>query len=156
MKLCRGFRQAGTPVLVLTAVEEDLERWRQVSDYVTMDQDAFDRVFWAPGSRGFVAVIDEGDEFVGRYDELFKKCFTRGRRRASLFAVSQRTTLLNRTARSQCQQVIAFGQDADDARALIKDTGKKQLLEVCNLERYEYLVARRFEKEVRRGRVTPL
>lgn len=156
MKLFRGFRRQGFPTMVLTAVEEDLPRWQQVADFVTMDEEAFDRVFWSPASRGFMAAIDEGSEFVGRYDKVFTKCFTRGRRRASLFAIAQRTTDLNRSARSQCQQVIAFGQDAGDAKALISDTGKRELIQVADLERYEYLVARRFEKEVRRGRVTPL
>jgi hypothetical protein len=156
MHLMRDFRRQGHPTMALTAVEPDLAKWRSVCDYVTMDPDAFARVFWSPRTRGAMVAIDEGPEFIGRWDQTLKRCFTMGRHQgASVFAIGQRVTELNRTVRSQCRQAIAFQQDASDAAALVKDFGKKELHQVAQLPQYEYLVVQRFG-EVRRGRVTPL
>lgn len=156
MHLFRSFRRQGYPTMVLTAVEQDLDRWRSVCDYVTTDPEAFNRVFWSPRSRQFMAAVDEGPEFIGRWDKALKPLFTRGRHQgASLFAIGQRVTELNRTVRSQCRQAIAFQQDASDALALVKDFGKRELMQVAQLPQYEYIAVQRFG-EVRRGRVSPL
>lgn len=155
VKLLADFRRAGFPTCVLTSQPGDLDRWRQVADWVTMDANAFMRVVFSPRSRRFMAAVDEGQENVGRWDTHMVKLGTQIRHRGgSALFISQRAVDINRTIRSQCRQVIAFQQDQQDAKLLANEYGYQELLGVSKLAQFEYLWCQRFGG-VKRGRIQP-
>ncbi len=139
-----GLKKKGFPTMCLTAEPNDIPALQKVCDWVTMDREAFLRVFFSPNTWRVVAAVDEGPDTIGKYDSEMRAMATRGRHRAICLFSSQRVQDINRTIRTQCRHIITFAQDGADADLLAREYRQPSLRDAATLKQFEYMKASRF------------
>lgn len=131
-------RQAeNAKVLVL---DPNLADWD--CDFITDDCDEFMRV--AKSEQSCYLVIDESGESLDKYDDSLKWLGTRSRHFGHrLIVIAQEMTLLNKTIRGQCSDLILFEVNWQDAKDWAKLFNDKTLENASTLTDYKYYFKRR-------------
>lgn len=127
-KLVQTLKRAGKKVIVY---DPFLDEWD--CDFATDDIEKFERVFWS--NSDFVAVIDESNAYVGKFDKRIERFATLGRHRgATCFFISQKFQQISPIVRGQCSKLIIFNLLKPDLRRLKDEYG----FELTKFEEYSH------------------
>lgn len=137
-QISTGYSKRGRKVLILDPLMD--RRW---TGHVFQDSDEF--LAEASKQRQCALFIDESGEMIGRYkDEMFWLA-TRARHYGhDSHFVCQRAQQLALTVRTQCESLACFRVSEMDAKLLADDWARPELKEACNLDKGEFIYAKRF------------
>ena len=142
--LCRKFKQAGKPTLVLDPLMDD--EWD--CDFKTSDKAQFLDV--VKHNKQCIIFVDESGQAVGKYDEEMAWLATTARHwgHQSIF-ICQRAQQISKTVRDQCQRIWIFRVSNGDAKILAEEFVQDELLEAGSLGKFEFFETGRFQKPVK-------
>lgn len=137
--LIKEFKAKGLKTLVLDPLKDPAFN----ADYQTADQKEFLNVFFA--SRTCLAVMDEGGESVGRYNEAMQTTATRGRHWGhTCVYLAQKAVQVAPIIRDQCGAVFMFTSGLQSAKAIAEEFNCPEFLNATQLKRGDYIYKSRF------------
>lgn len=145
----RALIPSGQPVAVYDILapdaDEDPEAYAEYvgenwpgAVYVTNDRELFLKMFWE--SYGYVWIIDEGGEAVGKTKDDMRWIATRGshHRQNSIYMVAHRWTDIDTTIRAQFTEIFLFNAAKSDALDMADQFGAPALKDAVNLSVGEF------------------
>lgn len=146
--LCKALASAFNKSAVVGVYDPLLTDWD--ADFVTDDFRKF--VEFAQANTSGYMFVDEAYTIKDKeHRAMLNACLTRGRHYGhSFILISQRFTLVEPTARNQCERVFVFKQAPRDADALYDDYCHPEIKELPKFQRGEYLDMTTFEVSKRK------
>lgn len=134
-----AYQARGIKTIVLDPLKDPA--WN--ADFQTSNPEDFLDKVWS--SRCCAVFIDEAGDSVGRFDAAMVKTATRGRHWGhNLHYISQRGTMLARTVRDQCSNLILFCTALEDCKIHAREWNNPQLLQGAALPQGSYMAVTRF------------
>lgn len=139
------WQRAGIRSIVLDPNRE--QGWHN-GCFVTDDEAVFTRVFWA--EEKCAVFIEEATETIAR-DKKKSGFFTRGRHRGhKIFVIGHDGMNLLRVQRQQLHTVFLFKQLKECGEVWANQFADPTILECVNLQQFEFLVCRNWQKAEKR------
>ena len=112
------------------------------ADFVTRDQAAFLREYWA--ARECAVFFDEGSRSVGKYNIDTEDTATLGRHRGHInHYIVQRVTQIPPIIRDQCTEIFLFRSSRKDGEMLADEWAIDELATCAELPLLSYIHAKR-------------
>jgi hypothetical protein len=136
------FKKHGIGVVVLDCMKDP--GWN--ADFITKDPDEFMDFVWDPSRCLQCALfIDEAGYSLDKYSGAADKLTTQGRHLGHVVhLITQRAVMVSVNIRSQCDTVIAFQVNRNDAKTYANDWNCEKILDAPNLPQGHFICATRF------------